>query len=96
MFLDRPLKADLVTIQQKRQQLIDENLRRQNTKRREFVYEVGQLVLVKTVNPNKLKPRAIGPFPIQRVYQNGTIDIKRTPYVTERINIRQVIPFRQN
>ena len=61
-----------------------------------YVYKVGQQVLVKTVNPNKLEPRAIGPFTIQKVYQNGTLDIARSPHVTKRINIRRVIPFRQN
>ena len=56
MFVDLPLQADLVLIRDRRQQLIDENLRRQNAKRREFEYQVGQEVLIKSVQPNKLEP----------------------------------------
>ena len=95
MFIDLPLHADLVTIRDKRQQLIDENLRRQNAKRKEFRYEVGQEVLIKNVNPSKLEPRAHGPYVIQRVYQNGTIEVSRNANVLERINIRRVVPFRR-
>ena len=94
MFIDLPLIADLVDIQQRRQLRIDENLRRQNQKRREYHFQVGQQVLIKTVDPNKLQPRAHGPYPIVQTYTNGTMDIARAPHVTERINIRRVIPFR--
>ena len=95
MFLDLPIVADLVQIQRKRQIMIDENLIRQNNKRRDFNYTVGQEVLIKTVNPSKLEPRAHGPYRIERVYTNGTIDVLRRENVIERINIRRVIPFRR-
>ena len=95
MFLDLPIIADLVQIQRKRQIMIDENLIRQNNKRRDFNYTVSQEVLIKTVNPSKLEPRAHGPYRIERVYTNGTIDVLRRENVIERINIRRVIPFRR-
>ena len=95
MFLDLPLHADLVLIRDRRQQLIDENLRRQNERRREYRYEVGQEVLIKAIDPKKLDPRAHGPYVIQKVYQNGTIDVARNAHVIERLNIRRVIPFRR-
>ena len=82
-------------IQAKRQIMIDENLRCQNQKRREFNYAIGQEVLVKTVNPNKLEPRAHGPYMITRVYTNGMVDIQRSEHEVERINIRRIIPFRR-
>jgi transposase InsO family protein len=94
MFLDLPIIADLLTIRNKRQVLIDENLRRQNVKRRSFDYAVGGQVLVKSIAPNKLQPRAIGPFAIQQVHANGTVTILRAPHVSERINIRRIIPFK--
>ena len=37
------------------------DIRRQNAKRLEFQYAVGQEVLVKTINPKKLDARAHGP-----------------------------------
>ena len=60
MFVDLPVIVDLLAMQDKRQALIDENLRRQNAKRREFRYEVGGEVLIKSVDPRKLEPRAHG------------------------------------
>ena len=95
MFLDIPSIADLLEIQAKRRVIIDENLRRQNQKRRELNYAIFQEVLVKTVNPNKLEPRAYGPCMITRVYTNGTVDIQRSEHAVERINIRRIIPFRR-
>ena len=94
MFIDLPLLADLVDIQNRRQLKIDENLRRQNRKRKEYHFQAGQQVLIKTISPNKLDPPAHGPYPILQTYTNGTIDIARAPHVIERINIRRVIPYR--
>lgn len=94
MILDLPIIADLVTIQERRQVLIDENLRRQNVKRRSWDYRVGQQVLIKTIEPNKLEARAHGPYPIVQVHVNGTLTVQRTQHVTERINIRRVVPHR--
>ena len=93
--MDLPVLVDLEMIRQKRQLLIDENVRRQNQKRREFHYQVGQEVLIKTVSPNKLQPRAHGPYTITRVYVNGTIDVRRNAQVIERLNIRRVVPFKR-
>eukprot|EP00957_Ditylum_brightwellii_P018187 1370688-Ditylum_brightwellii.AAC.1 len=42
MFLNLPIIADLLNIRDKRQVMINENLRRQNPKRREWDYMVGQ------------------------------------------------------
>jgi hypothetical protein len=76
MFLDIPLIADLATIQERRQILIDERLRRSNMKRRLFDYEIGQQVLLfLTDKLGKMKAKAIGPFPIQQVHANGNITV---------------------
>ena len=96
MFVDVPLISNLAAIRDRRQQLIDENLIRENKKRREFRYQAGQEVLLKSVDPRKMDPKAHGPYTIQQVYPNGTIDVARNPHVSERINIRRVIPFRRN
>eukprot|EP00957_Ditylum_brightwellii_P095759 7296335-Ditylum_brightwellii.AAC.1 len=62
MFLDLPVTADLITIRDRRQHLIDENLHRQNLKRKEYDYAVDHEVLIKAVNPAKLEPKAYGPY----------------------------------
>jgi hypothetical protein len=95
MFLDIPIIANLQTIRDRRQVLINENLRRQNLKRRSFDYQPQQEVLVRIPNPTKLQDRAEGPYTIQQVHTNGTLTIQRAPHVTERINIRRVIPYRR-
>ena len=95
MILDLPIIADLHNIQNRRQVLIDENLRRQNQKRRDYNYDIGQELLVKAIKPSKLEPRAHGPYRIERIYTNGTVDILRRNHVLERINIRRIIPFRR-
>ncbi|MHA7811731.1 MAG: integrase zinc binding domain-containing protein, partial [Marinobacter adhaerens] len=96
MFVDLPLVADLVTIRDRRQILIDENLRRQNKKRREWIYEVGQRVLIKADDPTKMEPRAHGPYTVVQVFTNGTVAVRRNAHVVERMNIRRLIPFRQH
>jgi transposase InsO family protein len=95
MFLDIPIIANLQTIQERRQVLVNENLRRQNLKRRSYDYQVDQEVLVKVPNPSKLQDRAEGPFRIQQVHVNGTLTIQRAPHGTERITIRRVLPYRR-
>ena len=95
MFLNIPLIADWHAITQRREQLVNENLIRANKKRRTFDYAPNQHVLKKLIAPTKLGERTCGPFRITQVHTNGTITIERRPGVTERINIRRVIPFRE-
>ena len=95
MFFDLPIVADLLSIRDERQGMIDENLRRQNAKRREYNYQVGEPVLLKSDNPNKLEPKAHGPYPILQTHTNGTVTILRKQHVAERINIRRIIPYKQ-
>jgi hypothetical protein len=95
MFLDLPVLSDLLTIRDKRQELIDANLSRQNAKRREYRYTIGQEVLIKTVDPSKLDERAHYPYVITRVYTNGTMDVRRNHQVVEKLNIRRVVPFKR-
>jgi hypothetical protein len=95
MFIDLPFVVDLLLLRNKRQALIDYNLRRENAKRRNFDYEPGMEVLELTPNPTKLGKLTRGPFMIERVHCNGTITIRRNANVVDRINIRNVRPFRR-
>lgn len=95
MVLDIPLIVDLEAIKNRRQQLIDNRLIRQNQKRFSHDYVIGDEVLKLTYQPDKLQPRGEGPFRIEQVHTNGTLTIRLSPNVIERINIRRVKPYRQ-
>ena len=94
MFLNIPLIADWQAIAKHREQRINDDLHRANKRRRHHDYCPGQKVLKKVHNPTKLGVRTSGPYPIERVHVNGNLTIKLRPGVTERINIRRLIPYR--
>ena len=77
-------------LRDKRQLLIDEKLMRANRSRISYDYRPGDEVLVLAYKPNKLDPRATGPFRIERVHINGTGMIRQNAHVTECINICRV------
>jgi transposase InsO family protein len=95
MILNIPLVADLQQVQRRRQQLIDHRLIKANAKRFSYDYKIGDEVLKLVYNPDKLEPRAVGPYPITRVHTNGTLSIQISAGVIERINIRRVKPYRR-
>ncbi len=95
MILDIPFQADLHLLQTRRQQLIDQRLIESNRKRFSYDYAVGDEVLKLVYKPDKLEPRAKGPYPILRVHANGTLTIRLSPTTIERISIRRVKPFRR-
>ena len=63
-------------------------------KRRRYDYVQGQEVLKKIHDPTKLGERTEGPYTITRVHVNGTVTIMLTNGLTERINIRRIIPYK--
>ena len=94
MIMNIPFQADLLAIQQRRQSIIDENLRRANNKWRSHDYQVNDQVLIIENDTSKLSERATGPYQILRVHTNGTVTIQYKPNVTQRINIRRVKPYK--
>ena len=95
MFVNIPLLADLQAIRDNRQLLIDENLRRQNAKRRPFEFRVGRRVLLRAIGDSKLDPKTTGPYTITAIHTNGNVTIRKRPHVTERVNIRRVVPYKE-
>ena len=93
MFLNIPIIADLKLIRDRRQLLIDKQLARANRRRFHKDYQPGDEVLKLVPDPNKLEPRAVGPYPIVRTHVNGTLTIRLSPLVTERLNVRRVKPY---
>jgi len=96
MVLDIPVIADWLTIQQNRQQLIDQRLIAANRKKFSYDYQVGDEVLKLAYKPDKLSPRAnAGPYSIETVHANGTVTIRINPNTLERINLRRIRPYRR-
>jgi len=96
MIMSIPLIADLQMIQAHRQQLIDKRLITANQRRFSYDYRVGQQVLKLKYKPAKLEPRAqSGPHTIEQVHANGSLTIRISPNMVERITLRSVKPYRQ-
>ena len=93
MFLNIPLMADWQLLNKKREHLVNENFRRANLKRRTYDFKVNQKVLKKLHEPTKLGEWYEGPYNIEQVHVNGNVTIQLCPGVTERINIRRIIPY---
>jgi hypothetical protein len=64
----------------------------ENQKRRGFGYAPQQRVLKKKWKPRKLDERTSGPYEIVQTHVNGAVTIQLRPGLTERINIRRIIP----
>ena len=95
MLLPIQLKTDWARIRQRKQDIIDYNVRRENLKRIEHEYRVGDKVLLE--KPGlicKLSAPRTGPFRITETYTNGTVRIQRG-VVNERVNIRRLTPFKE-
>jgi transposase InsO family protein len=93
MFLNIPLVADILTLTQHRQALIDKRLIRANRSRIKHEFKIGQQVFYTIPNrDHKLDLVKTGPFPILQVHTNNTVTIKRGD-IHERLSIRHLTPF---
>jgi len=95
MILDIPIIADWELIQRNRQQLIDQRLIDANRKRFSHDYHIGDQVLKLIYKPDKLAPRATGPYQIETVHTNGTVTIHLDPITIECISICCIKPYNQ-
>ena len=90
MILNIPFQADLLLLQEKRQKNIDDRLVRANEKRSLIDFQPGMQVYVLTSRKSKLDPVYDGPYEIIRTHTNGTVTIRLSPNVTDRVNIRRL------
>ena len=101
MFHKKPLSrsflqfaADWQAISRRKQQQVDKDNVRENSKRVSHDYSIGDKVLViKDGHYRKLDKPYNGPFPITDVYVNRTVRIQRSTSVSERVNIQRITPY---
>lgn len=93
MVLPIQFQADWARIKMRKQESIDESNTRENAKRIAHDYKVGEQVLVdKPGITRKMSSPRHGPYPITKVYTNGTVRISRGA-VNEQINVRRLTPY---
>ena len=95
MMHDIPVHPDHQQIQYRRQQMIDQNAARANSKRIDWKYQVGDEVLQIQHKPDKLDERATGPFIVTEVFQNGTITINKGNGIHLTLNSRWIRPYKR-
>jgi len=93
MLLPVEFKANWAEIALRKQQIIAKSNARENSKRHEHQYRVGEKVLLE--RPGKLRklstPRQ-GPYEVVEVGTNGTLKIMKGA-VIQTVNIRRVTPY---
>ena len=93
MLFDIPYIADWTAIGNRRQASVDQMNTRENSRRVDFDYAVGQKVLLKKDGIlRKAEDKYVGPYNVTQVHTNGTIRIQRGT-MSERINIRRATPY---
>ena len=89
------IKTDWARIRQRKQDMINVNNRKENAKRIEHEYRVGEKVLLEKPGlVSKLSAPRTGPYQITHTYTNGTVRIQRG-VVNERVNIRCLMPYKE-
>ena len=94
MFLNIPLIADIITLQNTSQAKIDDRLIKANNKRIRHEFKVNDNVYVHNRHgpQHKLKHVWSGPFPMLQVHTNNTVTVRRSNNVVERLTIRRLKP----
>ena len=86
-------EAEWNLIRKRKQRIIDNNNYNENKHRVDYDYFVGDKVLLLSKNiQRKLDPPSRGPYTIEQVFANGTVEIRKGA-VTQRVNIRRIKPY---
>ena len=93
MILPIQFKANWASIALRKQKIINQSNAKENKKRLQHEYKVGDKVLLEKggIQPKMAAPRE-GPYEITKVSANGTVRIQKG-VVTQRVNIRRLTPY---
>ena len=95
MLLPVQFQADWAQIRMRRQAAINKNNFKENKSRIPHHYQVGDLVMIKHQGTRrKLSSPFSEPYPVERVYNNGTLLIRKGP-VAKRLNMRLCTPYNE-
>ena len=94
MILPIQFKADWALITQRKQAEINRSNAKENKTRLAHQYQVNDKVLLtKPGLVRKLDAPRTGPYKVTAVHDNGTVEIQKSPLVTQRVNIRRLTPY---
>jgi transposase InsO family protein len=79
-------------IQQRKQERINENNRRENARRNSHKYRAGDRVLLKRKKQSKHEHEYEGPYILTQINDNGTVRFQKG-IVNDVVNIRRIKPF---
>ena len=93
MHLNIPIVTDIIAITHNRQLQTDLRLQRENRRRTQHDYAVGDMVYIYNQYKSSQKLRKVwdGPYPIIRVHTNNNVTIERGA-LEERTSIRRIKP----
>ena len=94
--LNKPFTPDWDKIREKKQKLINENNKKENEKRIEYQYNVGDKIMLKTEDKTKYgRDQYEGPYVILRINNdNGTVRFKKNS-ILDTVNIRNIHPYKE-
>ena len=92
MMLNIKHMANWEFIKNRKQQRINSNNKRENSKRIPYEYKIGDKVLIRKGSENKYETPFTGPFSILMVNDNGTVKLQKGA-VTDSVNIRRLTPY---
>ena len=91
--LDVKYAADWKYIRDRKQKVINDNNRKENAKRLDHMYSVGDEILIKAERNSKYGADAYyGPFAITQINDNGTVCVQEG-HVEDTYNIRNITPY---
>ena len=84
--------ADWEHIRQRKQLQINHNTKRENMRRNNHQYKIGDKILVKRKKNSKHELECMGPFPITEINDNGTVRFQKG-IINNAVKIRRIKPF---
>ena len=79
-------------IRQRKQWRINHNNKRENMRRNNHQYKVGDKILIKRKKNYKHELEFMGQFPITKINDNGTVCFQKV-IINDATNIRRIKPF---